>query len=53
MKSIRKRTDERNVHTLLRRTGFHGNGEPSRKNKMDKGITDGWTWTWKYHKTKY
>jgi hypothetical protein len=40
-RSIRKRTDERNMPTLFRRTGFHGNAEPSRKKKTDKGITDG------------
>jgi hypothetical protein len=41
LRSIGKRTDERNMPTLFRRTGFHGNAEPSRKNKTDKGITDG------------
>jgi len=41
VRSIRKRRDERNMHTLFRRTGIHGNAEPSRKKKTDKGITDG------------
>jgi len=40
-RSTRKRRDERNMPTLFRRTGFHGNAEPSRKKKTDKGITDG------------
>ena len=41
LRSIRKRKDERNMYALFRRTGFHRNAEPSKKNKTDKGITDG------------
>jgi len=41
VRSIRNRTDERMMHALFRRTGFHGNAEPSRKKETDKGITDG------------